>query len=274
MNTKFLKFIALIVVSTLLFACQSNTPTNQNTEGSENDVLDKAEITEDVAEVVYPLPSPFELVSFLNDIGAVFEGDILNPTANVDNYITEKDKAINLGVYGADLSYAITYEKKPLSNKYLKSLKELIDGLGITVDYDFLIEDNNKDAFSNKDSLVSLVSQTFYETYSFLNNNSAPSFAALMTAGFWVEGMFIATHISEYTFDNTEIVTIIFNQKESLYKLLNLLGEYKEDEHVASILTILEKIKVTYDNTETSLTQAQLAEIKSSIASVRAILVK
>ncbi|MCX7986676.1 MAG: hypothetical protein N2662_07040, partial [Bacteroidales bacterium] len=97
-----LKNRLLIVILALLagsYACQ--TPTTPTGQQANTDTLSKDSIAQNVKEVVYPLPAPFELTQMLNDIGAAYVGKNLNPVSKVDKYVTEKDKAVNLGVYGA-----------------------------------------------------------------------------------------------------------------------------------------------------------------------------
>lgn len=273
---KYLKITGLLSVLLVfvLIGCNSNQSKSDANDSDTAVIINKETIKAEVADVVYPLPSPFELTNMLNEIGARFEAEVLNSSENTDKYITEKDKALNLGVYGADLSYAVAYNKKQEINEYLKSTKQMVDELGITVDFTHLLDNDTKLAVVEKDSLVNLVSTTYYDTYSFLNEKSEPSLATLMTAGFWVEGMYIATHISDYTFDNYEIVKILFNQKESVKKLIELLKAYESDDYIQEMIAELVLIEKAYNGAETSLNQKQLETIKSTIAKVRTSIVE
>jgi len=271
---KLIKISVLVLISMsvlVVTSCKSNTSKSEGQQVDEIDMpeMDQEEVKSEIEEVVYPLPSPFELTELLNDMGARYEGAVLNKPANAEKYITEKDKALNLGVFAADLSYTVNYDKKQEMNVYLKATKTLVDGLDITVDYGYLLEESAKEAARNKDSLVNLISKTYYDTYDFLRKNNNAELATLMTAGFWIESMYIANHISDYTFDNTEIVKIIYNQKESLNKLISLLEDYKDSEAVMTFLPSLVSIKEAFDNAETSLTKQQLAIIKNAIAEAR-----
>lgn len=273
---KYLKFAGLIsFCAVIVMACNSNqTSKTETTNNSETTEVDKENLKSEVSDVVYPLPSPFELTNMLNDIGARFELDVLNNVGNVDKYITEKDKALNLGVYGADLSYSVTYDKKQETNLYLKATKTLLDELSITIDFGYLFEDSAKGAVQDKDSLVNLITQVYYDTYTFLQDKSSASLSALMTTGFFIEGLYIATHISDYTYDNTEIVKLIFGQKMSVNKLIELLEGYSDDEFINEIINDLTTIKAAYGENETSLTRKQLDTIKATIGKVRAEIVE
>ena len=118
---------------------------------------------------------------------------------------------------------------------------------------------------ADKDSLIAFVSDTYYNTYSFLYKESSPSLSALMAVGAWVEGMYIATHISEDTYQNTEIIKVIYNQSKSLESLIAFVSKFQDDEMIASQLGALKKLKAMFDETDGSLTNEQLKNIITTI---------
>ena len=143
----------------------------------------KKTIEKQVKDVVYPLPTTFELTSMLNRIGADYILGLSNSTENADKYFTEKARALNLGVYGADLSYASTYNRKQETMLFLKASKTIIDNLEITSTYnETLVEDVEKN-LDNKDQLVKLVTNSFYDTYEFLNKNGKANLSLLVVSG-------------------------------------------------------------------------------------------
>ncbi|NJM14449.1 MAG: hypothetical protein HC896_02870 [Bacteroidales bacterium] len=115
-------------------------------------------------------------------------------------------------MFGADLGYTSIYNQQQDTRLYFKSVKNLLDDLKVDVDYEFFNNENLQTDLS-KDSLVSLITNTFYETYHFFNERSEPELAVLMAAGVWIEGVYIATHVTEETFNNTNMVSLVFKQK-------------------------------------------------------------
>ena len=105
----------------------------------------------------YPIPTSFEIMKMINEAGASYIFTLSNLADNVDQYITSKEKALNLGVYGADLSYAITCGMKQETMLYFEASTKLITEMGIStafnVNYVQRIEDNMDD----KDSLISVL---------------------------------------------------------------------------------------------------------------------
>lgn len=260
------------IASILLASCQSGTKSGSSQPAA--DSINKDTLAQVVKEVVYPLPTPFEMTKMLDEIGAKYVAGALNPAEKADKYFTEKDKAVNLGIYGADLAYSATYDQKQQTQLYLKAIKTLVDGLGINVDYSSMLSDEFKDKMNNKDSLISIVTDTFYNTYQYLNEKSNPDLASMMVSGMWVELMYIASHISQDTYDNTEIVKLIYGQKESLQKLIDLLEPRVSNKDISDLQSKLKQIKTVYDSVQTGLTKEEYKSITSTIESIRGSFVK
>jgi hypothetical protein len=252
----------------LLTAC--NQSNDKQSKDQNKAKIDKSEIEENLKDLSNPLPQPFEVYTMLEDIGASYSKDFMNSVSNVDRYISANSKAVNIGVYAADLGYAAIYAKKDDVSLYSKTLKTLVDELGVKLDYKGLTEEMSDENEISKDSLISIVSSLYYDTYSFLHKESEPSLAALMAVGAWTEGMYIATQISDDAYQNTKIVGIIFKQSSSLDGLIEFLDKFKDNEMVRSLLSDLSDLKSLFDATDGSLTEQQFAEITATIIEIRA----
>jgi hypothetical protein len=75
---------------------------------------------------------------------------------------------LNLGVYGADLSYAGTYEMNQEIMKYLQVSKQLIEELNISTSFNRGFVERVERNLEDKDSLINIVSESFNDTYVFL----------------------------------------------------------------------------------------------------------
>jgi len=265
---KFIQKLLLFLVPFMaILACRQGTQTT--TDSSADQLINREDIERELKEVAYPLPEPFEVYDMLEEIGASYLGDILNPVTNADNYFTQRSKAVNAGVFASDLGYAVTYGNKEDIQMYSGILKSIAGDLGVAVDYSELQQEESTGTLSDKDSLVSLVTDLFYDTYHFLYKESTPSLAGLMAAGAYTEGLYIATHISDDTYNNTDIVTIIHEQGKSLDNLISLLDKFNEDELVRNLLGAFSKLKALYDEAGDSLTEEQLKSITSTIEAIR-----
>jgi hypothetical protein len=247
-------FITIVLSVALVFsACQSGAKkdsSDNQKKASTNQKIEKQKIEQDVREFVYPLPTTFEVTEMLNRIGASYILTLSNQAENVDKYLTEKKQAINLGVYGADLSYASTYNQKQQIMSYMEASKKLVDALNISgalpTDIVEQIERNEDD----KDKLVDIITNTFYDTYDYLNTNDRGAVSMLVLAGSWVEALYITTNISEDTYQNKEMVKIVMNQKSSLNTLLNLMKSHDNNEAVEDVIQQLKPLADVYNTVE------------------------
>jgi hypothetical protein len=265
------KIALTLITSVVLLLTSCNMKRKSSGDGTQDGaVLEKTTVEEKVREFVYPLPTAFEVTEMLNRIGAAYILTLSNPVSNVERYLTEKSKALNLGIYSADLSYASAYNQKQSVIDYMDVSKKLIDALNISgaISQDVIEQvEANQD---NKDELVNIITNTFYDTYEYLNQANRGSVSLLVLAGTWVEGLYIVTHITENVYYNKEMVTIIMKQKASLDTLMELMQVAKDDPAVAETISELLPLYNTYLAVENdAITEAQVLFITKEIYRVR-----
>ncbi|MCD4832626.1 MAG: hypothetical protein K8R31_02440 [Bacteroidales bacterium] len=267
-KTAFVLLSGMLIVS--LVNCSGGKKGEPVDETTSEAKLDKEEIEQKVREIVYPLPTAFEVTEMINKIEASYIVGLSNETSNVDKYFTDKDQAINLGVYSADLSYASTYNMKQDVMNYMEASENLVMELGITGAFSIDFVDEVEANIDNKDVLVDLITGSFYDTYEYLVKNNKEDLSLLVLAGTWIEAMYISCNISEIVYNNPDLVKVILHQKSSLDKLIELLAPHSEHETIQSVLTDLKPIKETYDSVdETGITESQLNKIIEQSISLR-----
>lgn len=235
-----------------------------------NAVISKESVAEEVRDFVYPLPTAFQITDMLNEIGADYMITLCNDETAVDKYLTEPKRAINLGVYSADVCYASTYNQHPTVMLYMDVIRKLIDDLDMTQAVDPELPSKIENNENNKDELTNLITDSFYDAYEYLNKNDRGPVSLLIVAGSWTEGLFLATHISEYTFNNKEMVKIVMSQKEPLDKLMELLDKYKGNESIDDIKADLTPLHTIFSQIEDGgISEAQCDEIKTIVDNVR-----
>jgi len=266
--SKISSFILILTTLFFLISCKGGTKSSEQ-DLAASDSLDKKLLASDIKAILYPLPAPFEMTQMLTEIGATYTSNILNSPSSVEKYVTEQSKALNLGVYAADLAYAATFEQQQDVQTYLNSIKSLADQLGVTYDYAALLSEEYKTKFENKDSLTEVVTNTIYNTYQYLDQRSNPDLAVDMVAGVWVELMYIATNISEASYNFSGLVDIISKQKGSYEKVMSLLAERNSNPEIKDLETKLQALKPAYDKVDAGLSQADYNLILSTIKDVR-----
>ncbi len=264
-------FRIAIAVTISMSACKraGSGPDAQN----QGDTISKAEIKEGVEKIMFPLPEPMNVYQTLENIGATYASNALNPVNSIDKYFQDNVKAVNLGVYSADLSYATIYDKKNDVDAYSKNLKSLIDDLDIKVDYAMLTSEETRKKAENSDSLIKLTTQIFYDVYGFLNKESNPSYAALMANGYYVEGLYIATHLLKETYNNFEMLKIVCQQATPLEEIIKLNEKFPNDQYIQTLQSSLKKLKAIFDEGKGSVNEDQLQRITKTIEAIRGSMV-
>ncbi len=258
----------IILLVTGLIACTSR----QDKSGSKTlELAEKDTLKEKVIENIsgYPLPTSFEITTLLNEAGAPYILSISNPASNADNYFTQVEKALNLGIYGADLSYASTYMMKQETMLYLDASKKLADEIEISSAFNQTYAERVESNLENGDSLISIISDSFLDTYNYLTQNNQDKLALLVMAGSWIEGLYITTQIAITATDNATLLDIILNQKSSLKKLIEIMEPIKGDEDVIEILNALNELKGYYDTIEDQMSDETFEQITSTLESIR-----
>ncbi len=262
--------ILLLFLIILLTSCRGKT-TGEDAENKKErfQPMVKDAIEKEVEEFIAPLPSSFEVTQMLNDIGISYILGISNSVNNVDRYFTERSKALNLGVYGADLAYASTYHMKQEVMLYLEATKKLTDELQISSAFNETLVGSIEKQLDDKEELIQIITNSFNDTYDFLNRNGKASLSLLVIGGSWIEGLFLTTHVSANVYHNYEIVKIIHEQKEPLEQLINLLEEYQAEQIIQEFIDDLTPLKEIYDSIGDTLTEEQVNDISSAVETLR-----
>lgn len=239
-------------------------------EGGKKDSIDKQKVEAGVREFVYPLPTSFEVTEMLNRIEASYIIDLSNAPENVDKYLTEKSKALNLGVYSADLSYASTYNQQQYIVDYMTASRKLVESLDMSAAVDPELPKKIEQNENNKDELIKLITESFYDTYDYLNKNDRASVSVMIIAGSFVEGLYIATNISDNTYNNKEMVKIVMTQKDPMIKMMELLEKYSATDYVREMIDELKTLHAVFSSFEEGgITEVQLEQIKTEIKRLR-----
>lgn len=274
MKTVFDKISSVIMVFIIIVmvgsGCQgkSSKDTRSTSEGVVKEMeTSKDEVLKEISE--YPLPTSFEVTKLLIDAGASYILDLCNRTDNVGKYISLKSKALNLGIYGADLSYAATYNQTQETMQYLETSSRLIDELQITTAFNQTLVDRVEANIDNVDSLINIISDSFYDSYKYLQDNQQDKLSLLILTGSWIEALYITTQISAITADNQRFIEIISDQKSTVNKLLEILDPVKEDQIIADIYSSLSGIKAIYDQADDPFNKDDFEKVLSAVEKLR-----
>ncbi len=263
---KAIKGIAVLAIPAVLFvACGSPDKPDSaitDTDVTEDDVAkDASDNVNKVQDIFYSVPSPMEMASLLKKTGADYDMSLLNDVKKVNDYTTARSQALNLGVYGANLSYASIFNQNQESIIYLSCTKKLAEKLGVTKAFDDKTIERMEANIENRDSLLNIVSETYYMLDAYLKENDRDHISAMVIAAGWVEGLYMATSIAKNSESPDEkLMQRIAEQKLSLNNLIELVEAYNNEGQLDEILADLEKINSAYSEVSLEKTKATLSE--------------
>lgn len=217
----------------------------------------------------YPLPTSYEVTNLIYESGAPYILTLSNDPQKAGDYITQRDKALNLGVYGADLAYASTYMMKQRSMFYLEASKTLIEELGISTTFNLNYSQRVENNLDNRDSMIIIVEESFIDTWDHLVTNEQDILARLVVSGSWIEGMHITASIAQSARDNTTLLEILANQGTSLNRLVSLLEPVKDINEVSMIYQSLLEIQGIYEGVGETMTEEQLKMVSTKVGELR-----
>jgi hypothetical protein len=245
---------SLVILSLLLFSVIFTSCTDEPKRENRKEKVNKEEEKKnsklfEIEGKVFSIPSPIQTAFLLKDAGANYQSGLLSNTENVSEYTTTSAKALNLGIYGADLGYATIYDQNQDAISYMAVTKRLSNELGVSG----LFNENTIKRFEsnigNQDSLLVLVSDAFKSADSYLKNNEQNDLSVLILAGGWVETLHFATQLAKAT-DNEAIKNRIGEQKITIKNLIKLMLPYKENQQVADLSNKLNELKDLYKDIE------------------------
>lgn len=238
----------------LLFSCMSllllagcGRDAKQDTQ--QTDTLLSAEDSLKTAEldaIVATFPNPIQLANLLKNAGAKYKDGLLNNPKNVSNYQTTEVRAVNLGIYSADMAYSHVFDKRQDALKYLSAVRQLSEQLNLGGIFDKKLESSIQANQDNPDSLTKLFSQTLSRVKERLIENREGEILNLMFSGAFVEGLYIAVQLYA---DNRsqEMANQIAEQKINLQRLVRQVEVYKEDASFRRMHNTLAQLTKAYD---------------------------
>jgi len=220
---------------------------NDTTEIADPDLKNKIEHTQ---KIVYSVPSSAEMVQLLENAGATYNYKLLNDIKSVDTYTSTKSRGLNLGIYGADLNYANIFDNTQETMFYIQCTQKLAEALGIENAISDNLVTRAQDNVENKDSMLNIVSEMFWELHDYLEQNDKLDITAFIVAGGWIEGLYLATQTVNEAAPNKEIVQKVADLKLSLEHLLGLLNSYEQNDNIDAIISDMNRLKEVYEKLE------------------------
>ena len=239
----------LIIIS--LFSCQGRQRDDLSVPGAE---LDRGEVKiseQAMQEIIGNVSSPVEMAAIIKSLGLGYSSRYLSDLNHIDNHSTSFKMAYSLGMLGADLGYLNVYEKTGTSINYLASINKLADGLKISQFFDFNSLKRFATSNGDLDSLMYFSIHSFNQMDEYLRKTDRSNLSALMVAGVWIEGMYLATQVAT-DHPHDKLSEFIGEQKFTLNNLLVILKNYERDKQFSDLIADFEQIKFDFESVKIS----------------------
>ncbi len=243
-----LKGTLFIAASMLMVACSNETPKDENATTTTVDSASTAAATEETPEVSYSLPSPLQIASIFKKSGLKYKDGITSKLTDPSKYTTNLSKAINLGVYSADLSYTVLNKQNQEAMNYMKLSRQLADNLGMgSVFEQGNLSKRFEKNIGNEDSLAYIIAELQMVTDMYLDENDQQQVTSIVFSGAWIESMYIGSKVYEKGKDKSlnnklaEQMTIL----ESILKALKAVE--KKDSGITGLIADLQSVQTIYE---------------------------
>ena len=247
MKKNFLKGLACIFfASTVLISCEDS---NSDIDLDTNDLIDpEIKDKEDTKpKISYAVPTPNELFEIVKLLGGELNIELMNSLDNKDSYVDLKSKALNFGVYSADLGYMSCFENGIEFLKYTKAIESIGEELGISEVFDQDLMDRIADNEDDFDALFTISNETYYDSYLYLEENEKGQELSLIIIGGYIESLYIITNlVNEYS-DNNPIIEKIGDQNLVLENIIDFCTQYADEAAVSEALSDLMALKSIFD---------------------------
>jgi hypothetical protein len=225
------------------------------------------------------IPSPVGSINELSGWGVDYNNALLVDAKKQLAASSEFSKALVLGIYNIDMSYAMVNNKGEDVLKYMKTVVTTSDALGLKSAVDQMVGKRAEKNLSNKDSLLKILDEIFVKSDSYLRTNERVYTASSVFAGSWVESLYLTCKITETATDaatKEKGYKHLWDQRFYLKNLTDLLNDYKDKKECVTLNDELKKIHAEIDAIKDpkEMKEANFKTISDKIYALRTSLIK
>jgi hypothetical protein len=243
---------------------------------------------------IISIPSPIQIASLIQKNNIPFNAALINSVQNKEKYLNQTKKALNIGVYGADLAYIANYNLGQLNSDYFDVIAKLSQDLEIIDHLDQSIMQRLMKNIQDKDSLLKLNADFFRAGDKYLKSSDRSQLSGYILLGGWIESLHLAADAAKV---NDELMKRLSEQKYSAMSMSKLIMKFDDPqmanfkpaiEELCETLSALEstytykqpitdaKEKTTYFTSLTSvkISEEQLEEITEQISAIRNLIIE
>ncbi len=257
---KYFIFLLLATATTFFVGCSGSDNKNKTeldqkfevkVDNDEPDISNSQNNKRGEDVVFYNMFSPLDLDNIIDQKSSYFNSAYINSLNNITKYTLSHKIALNIGVYGADLSYLWMFEQTQQAMSYLSAIQLLTSKIGIPdkfVELTMQLAEKNADEM---DSLIIIAKDAYYATDKYLKSSERESSAVLILLGGWIETLHIAVNM--YNEPNSKLAAKIITQKYSLTSLITMIQNTQDDIVMSEYLLLMKKLNGGFKKLESQL---------------------
>jgi hypothetical protein len=223
------RIFILVIVLFAVISCRNSSSKTGEFVFPEADSVPVSEAEklspEAIADISKNISSPVEIANLLQMLEVPFSPNYIASTVDANKQSTNFDKALKMGILGADLGYLNMYEKTGSSLDLLSSIRKLAEDMKVGQFFDFETIKRLSQNKSNLDSLLFLSIDSYSQIDKYLRDNDRGQLSSLIIIGVWIEGQYLATQVVKQ-YPDQMLIDRIGEQKIILNDLQMLISPY------------------------------------------------
>ena len=245
-----LKALGVIAIMAVLsMGCNNSKQANEALQNQTPKVDSANSTLLKINNQIFSIPSPIQTALLIKKSGYSYNKSILNNSDNYNKYDTKYKKALNLGIYGADLGYISLYDQTQDALSYLASVEKLATDIGVADVFTPALVKRFQQNMGKQDSLLAMVSEAFRKSDAFFKDNRQNDVSSLVLIGGWIESLHFAIEANTQS-GQKDVMTRIAEQKISLQNLVKMLQPYATKPEFNDLAKNLLELSNMFDNVE------------------------
>ncbi len=189
-------WLLLLVIA--LFGCQDSTSSRTAANGIDTTGISSSGAVLLQGQVIV-IPPPALLSRIIRKADIPYESGLSATSLATKEPVSEFELAMQLGIYGADLSYLINYDRKDEATLCLARIRVLADRLDIMNAVDSSLITAIEQGLPEPGALLGLHSDLFRAFEEYLRTNNRPEVSNGILIGGWVESLHHLAGLSDST---------------------------------------------------------------------------
>lgn len=215
-----------------------------------------------IQETFLYLPSPYEIISYIQKEQLSFDRKLLNPIANKEKYVISIDKKINIGIYSADVAYLVFFRKKQDVAEYLKKIDEMCREEAFPPVLDEDLKNNITRDNLNTDTLSKISNEIYRRTIDNMIESGQKNSYGFLLSGALVETLYLIINSGHK--DKSYIKKRIAEQKLLFEDLFMLLETLKKNKNVGERIDDMKGLKNAFAKIHIKTNKLKLAQVKGN----------